>query len=200
MSNEKFAEQLRNKLNEALNYGTQDTPVQKLSFPEPTSTPTNLGIPSDTQVNVTNGETKALGEPRSDLELQKQGGPIDAELTSEISSLLISIGYLLSKESIVPDKFNVPAVLDFLNTHFKQKEICANPEIVADVEIPPTNMELNAPSSPIDANQPVAPVDTAVVSTPVEDDEVKNLTYANPNVQAYMESRINQNKALKTLK
>lgn len=187
--NEKFSLSLRAKLDEALNYGTHETPVQQLAFPEPTSS----GIPSDTQTVVTQGETKPLGEPREDMECQKQGGPVDSEVLQEINSLLISIGYLLSKESIVPDKFNIPAILDFLSTHFNQVDPIAAvvaPEGPTEPVEPPTIL----PS----ISNPVKPSNALPTTLPSETDD--NLEYANPVVNSYMESRRSFDKSLKIIK
>lgn len=121
MSNKIFAENIRKRLDEQFGFGTKNQPVQELSFPDttPVKSPETT-LPSDNQTVVTNGETTPITEPREDLNAQKQGGTVNPEALGEISSLLVSIGYILSKESIVPDKFDTAAIVNFLNTHFKK--------------------------------------------------------------------------------
>lgn len=97
-----------------LTYGTQLTPVQQAEWP--------AIKPGAEQINVTSGETTPLDAPRTDIEIQNAGnvGGLNGEAMGEVSSLLISIGYLLSKEGIVPDKFDIQAVVKFLNDNFNQ--------------------------------------------------------------------------------
>lgn len=134
-----FKTQLQKKLNEALiSYGSNLTPVQQLQFPETTPSVN----PADNQTVVTNGETTPINEPRTDINAEKQGGLINNEVLGEISSLLVSIGYILSKESIVPDKWNTMAVLDFLNTHFKQEEIPVDKTTPSESDVPVTDQPL----------------------------------------------------------
>ena len=148
MAIKEFSDQIKKKLNEAIGYGYTQTPVQHLSFPE---TPiivkqdnnpiadqqdSTNEIPSDSQVVVTNSETTPIEEPRSDIEAQKQETEqLNSELAGEISSLLITIGFLLSKEGIVPDKFNTSAVIEFLNKHFKQKDSPACSDVPSELPI-----------------------------------------------------------------
>ena len=146
MAIKSFSDQIKKKLNEAIGFGynTSQTPIQHLSFPETSSiilkndNPSiqNDVIPSDSQVVVTNSETTPIDEPRSDIEAQNQSTEqVDSELAIEISSLLITIGFLLSKEGIVQDKFNTSAVIEFLNKHFKQKESPACSDIPSELPI-----------------------------------------------------------------
>ena len=165
--NEIFSKQLQKRLNESLGYGMQNTPVQELSFPD--TSVQNEPNPANDQIIVTQGETKPIGEPREDMAAQKQGGTLNSEVVSEISSLLVSIGYILSKEGIVPDKFNTDAVLTVLNTHFKQ--------MTPVTQQPPC--------------ETVVPV-TDISQTPqinAEAPAMANLSFENPMVNAYMESR-----------
>lgn len=174
MSIESFAKGIRDRLNETFNYGNpQDTPIAQAQFPE---------LPSAAnQTLVTVGETKPIDEPRDDIAMQKQGGEVNSEVIAEISSLLVSIGYILSKESVVPDKFNIPAVLDFLNTHFKQADPVECSGAVQNVVTPE-----------VTPNPDVPPIVTPEVNTtePVEGADPLKLTYANKAVNAFMESRL----------
>lgn len=126
-----FAKRIHSLINEnVLQYGTQLTPVVQANFP---STET----PSTDQMNVTTGETKPLGEPREDLQAQQQGFvQPNEEVMAEVSSLLISIGFILSKDGCIPDKFNTAATLAFLNKHFPQ-----NANVPCDVDQPPQQPE-----------------------------------------------------------
>jgi hypothetical protein len=169
--NEDFAKQLQKRLDESLGYGMKNTPIQELSFPDAGMNPQPPieQNPANDQTIVTQGETKQIDAPREDIAAQKQGGPLNAEVVSEISSLLISIGYILSKEGIVPDKFNTDAVLTVLNTHFKavppvtQEPPCENMDAITDIsQTPQVNAEAPA---------------------------MANISFQNPMVNAYMESR-----------
>lgn len=127
-----FAERLNKLLTESLlTYGKQLTPVLQAQFPDTNQQPP-IEDDSKNLAVVTNGETLPLGQPRSDIEAQKNGGEMNPELMSEVSSLLVSIGYILSKDGIVPDKFNTQAVLEFLNRHFPQ-----NANVPCDINQPP---------------------------------------------------------------
>lgn len=114
-SNSLFKTELNKKLNEAI-FGDQNgmLPILQPQIIDHVITPEPV---------VTNSETTALGEPRSDLESQKQGGEINPEVLSEVLSLLISIGFIFSKEGILPDKYNIPGILDLLNTHYNKSDI-----------------------------------------------------------------------------
>ena len=134
MAIKEFSDQLKKRLDEAMGFGfvQKSMPIQQMNFPEPTKSidlmkgdvqpEQNEQPPASTQTVVTNSETTPINEPRSDIEAQNQSTEqVNSELAGEISSLLITIGFLLSKEGIVPDKFNTGAVIEFLNKHFKQK-------------------------------------------------------------------------------
>jgi hypothetical protein len=127
MSDPIFADHIKKVMNEGvLAYGTQLTPVVQASFPS------SQQLPSDNMQVVTNGETAPIDAPRTDVCQQNQGQQPNAETMSEVSSLLVSIGYILSKDGIVPDKFNTSAVLEFLNKHFP-----AQANVPCDVDTPP---------------------------------------------------------------
>lgn len=144
MTDPKFAERLQTIMKESpgmLSYGKQLTPVTQASWPitkpeeqsqEPVEQSSN-DVPSSSQKTITNGETTKLGEPRSDLDAQV--GKVNNEIMGEVGSLLISIGYILSKEGIVPDKFNVAGILTFLNDKFKDVNIPSPTEQTTDVEV-----------------------------------------------------------------
>lgn len=163
MANKEFSDQLKSRMDEALGYtlGKPNTPIQPVSFPD--SGPSMQQNPANDQTIVTQGETKPMGEPREDLAAQNGCGQLNSETISEISSLLVSIGYILSKEGVVPDKFNTDAVLKVLTTHFQ-------------------------PSTPVTQEPPMETPPVEVAQTPIAE-PVANLTYSNPMVNAYMESR-----------
>jgi hypothetical protein len=123
-----------------LTYGTQLTPVQQAAWPEPEK---QEEVPSGSEMtNVTDGSATKLGEPRQDLAAQNAGnvGGLNPEAMGEVSSLLISIGYILSKEGIVPDKFNMQAIAKFLGDNFSQ--VCApTAEAPPEGGVPPVAIE-----------------------------------------------------------
>lgn len=131
MADEVFAKRLQSIMNESFpSYGKQLTPIVQAEFP--TSAP-QTEIPSTSQQVVTNGETTEINAPRADVQAQQGACQLNPETMGEISSLLVTIGYILSKESIVPDKFNTGAVVEFLGKHFP-----ANANVPSDVAVPPT--------------------------------------------------------------
>lgn len=132
-----FAKRISTLINEnVLQYGTQLTPVVQAEFP-------STGIPSDNMQNVTCGETKPLGEPRED-ENAAVGKVPNEEVMSEISSLLVTIGFILSKEGCVPDKFNTSAIVTFLSKHFPQ-----NANVPQDIDQPPVEGGAVIPAQPV---------------------------------------------------
>jgi len=172
MGNIDFSKKLQQKLNEQLGFGKPDMPIQAVNFPQTTG-----GLPQETNdvppasTNVTDGsEVKPISEPRDDVAAQKQGGEVNSEVLGEISSLLVTIGFLLSKEGIVPDKFNTGGVVDFLNTHFKQIPPVTEQPPCDDVTTPAENI-ISSPASTLS----IAPMPLA--------------QYANPQVNAFMEAR-----------
>lgn len=163
-----FADKLAKLMQEQLAYGTQLTPVQQASWPSEIAQPKD----NTAQTTVTNGETTPLGAPRSDLAAQ-DGCPdsVNSEAMGEIASLLISIGYILSKEGVLPDKFNMQGAVKFLNDKFGS----VTPPITQDA--PPEEVEVSA-------TEVQAPVD-AVPQEQVAQDA--GLTYE--NLKPYMEAR-----------
>lgn len=145
MADEVFAKRLQTIMNEDFAvYGKQLTPVVQAEFPN-TSAPSEE-TPNTAQTTVTNGETTEINAPRSDMQAQQGSCQLNPETMGEISSLLVTIGYILSKESIVPDKFNTGAVVEFLSKHFP-----ANANVPNDIATPPT--ETSSAIEP--AQQPV---------------------------------------------
>lgn len=132
MADEVFAKRLQTIMNEDYAvYGKQLTPVMQAEFPN-TSAPSEE-TPNTAQTTVTNGETTEINAPRSDVQAQQSTCQLNPETMGEISSLLVTIGYILSKESIVPDKFNTGAVVEFLSKHFP-----ANANVPNDIATPPS--------------------------------------------------------------
>jgi len=78
-------------------------------------------VPDSTgQTTVTNGETTPIDEPRSDVESSStngNGNEVD-DANAEVSSLLITIGYILQGKGVVSDKFNTSDVVAYINTNF----------------------------------------------------------------------------------
>lgn len=139
MADKNFAEKVSKILNEHgyRTYGTQQMPVEQAVWPEsePVEQPpveevpqTDEVPPGSQQAVVTNGETKPIDEPRTDVAAQQNGGELDADTMSEVGSLLITIGFILTQKGYVQDKFNTPEVLGFLQQNFKE---------VPNVDVPP---------------------------------------------------------------
>lgn len=139
MADKDFADKVSKLLKEHgyRTYGTQPMPVENAVWPEgqPESQPpveevppTDEVPPGSQQSVVTNGETTPIDQPRSDVAAQQNGGELDADTMSEVGSLLITIGFILTQKGYVADKFNTPEVLGFLQQNFKE---------VPGVDVPP---------------------------------------------------------------
>lgn len=147
MADEIFAKRLQTIMNEDFAvYGKQLTPVLQAEFPNTSAAPSEE-TPNTAQTTVTNGETTEINAPRSDIQAQQGSCQLNPETMGEISSLLVTIGYILSKESIVPDKFNTGAVVEFLSKHFP-----ANANVPNDIATPPTETALE-PGLPVSSEQ-----------------------------------------------
>lgn len=170
MGNSAFSKRLQDKLNEQLGFGQPNIPIQSIEFPQTTGGLPKDNVPPVTSTVTDGSEVTPIDTPREDVAAQKQGGEVNSEVLGEISSLLITIGFLLSKEGIVPDKFNTSGVVDFLNTHFKQITTPAT-EPPCDNTISPEENIISSPASTLS----IAPMPLA--------------QYANPQVNAFMESR-----------
>lgn len=136
MADEIFSKRLQSLLKEqVLTYGSQQsTPVCQLSWP------TEKPLPSDNIDVVTNGETTPIDVPRTDLQMQSKTS-LNSEALGEVSSLLISIGYILSKEGILTDKYNLQAISKYLNDKF-----C---KISPVTSVPPTENDLDVTVEPV---------------------------------------------------
>jgi len=75
------------------------------------------GQADPTKPITTHGETMPYGMERSD-EVDYTG--LDDSL-GEIASLLVTIGHILKKDRIIPNKFEVPMILNYLNHNFSEK-------------------------------------------------------------------------------
>jgi hypothetical protein len=127
---EEFSKKIQSLLNEYgySGFGMQLLPTQNAEWPGSADIPPESNAepevevpPSTNQVTVTSGETTPIDEPRQDLAMQNSGKVLDPESMTEISSLLITIGFILSNSGNVPDKFDTPAVLEFLQKNFSKK-------------------------------------------------------------------------------
>lgn len=106
-----FASKLSKLISEQVMYGKQLTPIEHANWP-------SQETPSSTdQQNVTTGETTPIDQSTEIEKPENAGnvGGLNPEAMGEVASLLISIGYILSKEGIVPDKFDIKGVLSFLS-------------------------------------------------------------------------------------
>jgi hypothetical protein len=132
MPDEKFNKRLKELMSESgyQSYGKRDLPVREQVWPNVNNqTPPieQQEIPNQDQVSaemtpkatVTSGETTPIDQPRDDI--AQQNGDVSedqAEVLGEISSLLITIGFILQSNGVTEDKFDFDGTLDFLNQTF----------------------------------------------------------------------------------
>lgn len=64
--------------------------------------------------NVTSGETLPMGTPRSD-DLSYEGRD---DTKAEIASILATIGHILQSDRMIPNKFDIPLVIKYINHNF----------------------------------------------------------------------------------
>lgn len=62
----------------------------------------------------TSGETLPFGTERSDVNYEVKDDNI-----SEIASLLVTIGHILQSERLIPNKFDIPMIIKFINHNFQ---------------------------------------------------------------------------------
>jgi len=123
-------------------------------------------VPDSTaQTTVTNGDTTPIDEPRSDVEASSTDGNQNEieDAHAEISSLLITIGYILQSKGIVSDKFNTSEVVGYINTNFgqiqnalpaPQDELPQNGQEPEGIDVVDTEVEVDpTQAQPITADQ-----------------------------------------------
>ncbi len=181
---EEFANRIKKLMTEAgyqaYGYGKQNSPVQTAVWPDTSSEPAPSSVPSAT---VTDGSTTPMGEPRSDMQAQENGGDMSAqEVMGEVASLLISIGFILQQAGLVTDKYDTQGVIGFLTQSMGDMSM-GNPTDDATAEVDVVAVEPQAGSV-----APVAPTAGEVApEAPVAAPEAP--VVEEPKKNPYMESR-----------
>jgi len=189
MADKNFAERISKLLNEngySRGYGTQNMPVSNAEWPSsenPNGLESQDSVPDGSQqTTVTNGDTTVIGEPRDDLAAQ-DGSDFDPNTMTEVGSLLITIGFILANSGHVSDKYDTPAVLEFLQTHFKVVAPTGEDQMVGN-KVPVVSAEVSTEVIPV-----VSAEVTSDVDAPVELTKEQKVKYHLTKAQEYMTER-----------